>query len=182
MRRAAGVRDPYLLRGVHGIRWAWEARGSGGASTVEQKVRPTFVGRLHAAAQDLATASNNDPRDPTPWAWSIMAAVGLGQDHDTRIGLFQEARRRDPHHYPAHARMLTALSWKWGGSHEAMFTFAQRAIENAPAGSPLHSLLALAHLERRLAYSLEGRPDAVAVYFRTAAVRADIEAAPGRTG
>jgi hypothetical protein len=172
-----GSAAPWLVRGVHTIGWAWEARGAGLASTVEGHAWPTFVGRLQAAVQDLAHAAQIDPRDPTPWVWRISAAIGLGEDLDMRRALFEEARRRDPHNYAAHVRMLTGLTKKWGGSHDAMFAFVRASTENAPAGSPLHSLLALAHLERCIAYSIERHAKAVAVYFRTRAVRADIEAA-----
>ena len=168
---------PWLIRGVHGVHWAWEARGSTTADKVEGGAWPVFVERLQGAESDLHKAAGLDVEDPGPWSWLITTARALQQDASLERERFEEARRRDPDNLAAHRHFLTALCWKWGGSHDAMFGFAREASAAAPEGSRLHTLVPEAHLERWLAYGMEGQAAAGGVYLRTPDVVAEVEAA-----
>jgi len=123
---------PWLIRGVHGVRWAWEARGASTADKVAEDAWPVFVSRLEAAESDLQKAAGLDVRDPAPWSWLITTARGLQREATVERQRFQEAQRRDPLNRSAHVHMLTALCWKWGGSHDAMFDFARQTSAAAP--------------------------------------------------
>lgn len=168
---------PWLIRGVHGLRWAWEARGSTTADKVKESAWPAFVERLVSAERDLQQAAALDTRDPAPWTWLVTTARALQQDAAVERERFDEAVRRDPENLAAHRHFLTALCWKWGGSHQAMFAFAREASGRAGEGSRLHTLVAEAHLERWVAYGMEGATADGAVYLRTPDVVAEVEAA-----
>ena len=178
---APGSPFPWLVRGAHSVNWAWEARGGGTGDTVGADAAVTFLSRLQAAEHDLLSAAEIDPMDPTPWSRLITVAQGLGRDLGARRDRFQEATRRDPLNVNAHLRVMVALSWKWGGSHEEMFAVARDAVARAPEGHPLHVVSAEAHIERCLAYGMGGEPEAFEEYLRTEEAVRDIEAAWSRS-
>jgi hypothetical protein len=178
---ASGSAIPWLVRGAHGVRWAWEARGSSTAEKVQGSAWPAFFERLEGAEADLGKAAELDPADPTPWSWLITTAIGRQQETAVRRQRFEEARRRDPTCLSAHARLLNGLTWKWGGSHEEMFSFAREASAAAAQGSPLHSLVARAHVERWLAFGMEQHEEGLKTYLRTPEAVRDVEQAWARS-
>lgn len=147
---ARASHDPcaYLLRGAHALAWGWLARGTGWAREVTEEGWRLLKERLALASADLRRAAELDPHDPTPWCWLIRVGLGLSWDRADIEHAFEQARARDPEHYPAHAAMLSALAWKWKGSHEEMFAFARAVASAAPAGSDLAGLVVRAHIER----------------------------------
>lgn len=144
----AGSQIPFLLRGSHGIDWAWEARGSGGADTVTSEGQALFMERLQLAEADLQKAAALDREDPTPWGLLICIARGLEQGINHAGALYREACERDAQNAIVHRHMLTMLTAKWHGSHEAMLDFARAAAQIAPEGSDMAALVIRAHLER----------------------------------
>lgn len=137
-----------LVRGWHGVEWAWAARGGGRARTVKMDAWPVFRARLKEADQDLAKAADLDETDPLPTARSINAAMGLGLGQKEVRYRFDEADRREPLNGPACVAMIEATARKWGGSHKAMFRFAREMMERAPEGHSVHKTVALAHIEQ----------------------------------
>jgi len=169
---------PLLMRGSHGKNWAWEARGAGRASTVKEDAWPLFHARLVEADRDLAKAAALDERDPTPWAQSMIVARGLSLGQPEQRRRFDEAHRRDPLNGPACVNMIQGAAGKWGGSNEAMLGFARRASGEAPDGSAVHKVVALAHIEMWLD-SPQG--DAQRAYFKSQAVKEEVQAAARRS-
>lgn len=163
----------HLIAGRHAIYWAWQARGSGAASAVEDESWRLFFGRLNMAEMLLKRAAELDPGDPTPWAFMVISARGLQTEKTEKRVRFEEAIKRAPHHRVAHSQMLQNLCKKWGGSHEAMFDFARAAAAKAPPDCALHTLIAEAHIERWLADD-EATTRPGANYFTTPAVRNEI--------
>jgi tetratricopeptide (TPR) repeat protein len=141
---------PFLIRGAHGVKWAWSARGGGKAETVSEGGWDLFFRRLKDADEELHQAASRDEADPTPWAHLLAVARGLEQGFDQAQEYFNEAKRRDPWAVWAHLMMLQLLTQKWGGSHEAMFDFARATSAAAPKGSLVHRVIADAHVERFL--------------------------------
>lgn len=141
---------PHLVRGAHAVHWAWEARGSGAASTVSQEQFAAFFQRLEVAEDSLEEAVRIDPGDATAWAELINTAIGrqLGVDEAERR--FQEVVARHRWHRSAHARMLQRKCAKWGGSDELALEFARSTVEQMPAGCTLGSMVAVAHFEAAL--------------------------------
>lgn len=168
---------PLLVKGVHAIDWAWEARGGGRASTVSDEAFRLFFKRLKLAEDCLDEVTDRDPDSATPWAFLVVLGRGrqLGIDETRRR--FEEVRRRYPWHLEAHDQMLQQLCRKWSGSHELMHEFAQQTLAEMPAGSPLGRLTAVAHLERWL--DLPSGEDAT--YIASAEVRAQLLAAADRS-
>lgn len=138
---------PWLVRGIRRTGWAWEARTANRAEDVDPKAWPVFYERLEEAEGDLAQAAALDPGDARPWIRLISVAKGLSMPLTERFALLEEADRRAPHSFDAHATYLDAIAEKWGGSHQAALAHARRIAEEAPASSGLASLLADVHFE-----------------------------------
>jgi hypothetical protein len=170
---------PLLFRGSHAIHWAWQARGSGGASTVRPDAWPVFRSRLLAANEDFSRAAAHDPGDPCPWAASLPVVRGLSLGQAEGRGRFAEAHRRDPWNLFACVDMIQLTAQKWGGSHAAMFEFARSASAQAPEGSSAHRVIPLAHIEKWL--DLRNAPLGNFRYFRQAKVRSEIYAAAAKS-
>ncbi len=173
--------EPFLVRGTHDIRWAWQARGSGWGATVTEDGARLFGERLQMALADLRRAAELDPADPTPWAQLVIVCRGLGGEKRDAQEIFGEAVRRDPGHRPAHAQTLTYLCAKWYGSHAEMFDFARGVAHVAPHGSPLYALLPTAHVERALMAVHDGETRSFDTYFADADVRDEVLAAYDRS-
>jgi len=141
---------PHLVKGAHAIQWAWEARGSGTASTVSEAQFAAFFRRLKVAEDSLDEAVSRDPDDATAWAELITTAIGrqLGLDEAERR--FKEVVARHRWHRSAHARMLQQKCAKWGGSDELALEFARGTVAQMPAGCTLGSMVAVAHFEAAL--------------------------------
>ena len=79
--------------------------------------------------------------------------------------------------------MIQALARKWGGSHDTMFEFARSESAQAPDGSSVHRVVALAHLEQWLDLPRETqdgqRPQRT--YFRRHEVAAEVLRAADRS-
>ncbi|MFC6878649.1 MULTISPECIES: hypothetical protein [Actinomadura] len=138
---------PLLVRGAHGVKWAWEARGPYQARYTGDDAMVVFQHRLVTAEDDLLRAASRDPNDPTPWACLLTSGRGLGVGVPELERRFTEVTVRHRWHVGAHGGMLMGTSRKWGGTHDLMFDFAREAASLAPAGSPIAGLLAAAHLE-----------------------------------
>ncbi|OLR91370.1 hypothetical protein BJP25_27095 [Actinokineospora bangkokensis] len=102
---------------------------------------------LREARDPLIAAAKLAPADATPWVELQRYARSTRLDAVQRDRAWLEATKRCPTSYPAHWARLQDLTEEWGGSHAEMFTFAREAVRTAPLGSPLTSLLPLAHAE-----------------------------------
>lgn len=166
--------DAYLVRGAHGVGWAWQARGHAQAEYTERSQFHTFWERLAAAEEDLERAIELAPDDPEPWAHLVTSARGLEVGQEELGRRFKEVIVRHPWHRRAHAQMLQGLAPKWSGSVGLLFDFARDRALAAPPGSPLPSLVAEAHIEMWLDCDTE---DAMDAYFRSPSVQRELHAA-----
>jgi hypothetical protein len=123
-----------------------------------------------------------EPDNITAWYSLLVTSRWLELGVDETRRRFTEVVSRHPGHLRAHQQLLQQLCLKWGGSHEAMYAFAREAVTRAPAGSPLGSLVAMAHLEywlhagtRRMEFFVDKR------HFSTPDVRAELRAAADRS-
>jgi hypothetical protein len=164
-----------LFRASRFIRYAWEARGSGNATSVDSGNWPLFFSRLEAADADLEVAANLAPNDPGPWVLMISTARGRQLDIAEERRRFAEVERRHPFHPLACRQLLQAVAAKWGGSHEMMFELAHSIDLRAPEGAPAHALIPEAHFE----YWLQER-DTEKNYWGKPEVRDDVVAAAQR--
>lgn len=168
---------PVLVRGVHAVDWAWQARGAARADSTSAARFRMFAQRLRLADDCLREAAARDPGDPNAWASLIITGVGQGLGVAEATRRFNEATARYRWHGPAHDGLFMQLCAKWGGSHEQMHQFAGTTAAAAPPGSPLGVLAAEAHLERWL--DLPDGDDRA--YLRRPEVMADLFATADRT-
>ena len=159
-----------LLRGAHSIAWAWEARGSGPADSVEEKSWEIFFSRLREAERDLLSAAELDAADPTPWSLLLVSARGLQIPKEELRLRFDQADRRAKGLYRAHFHALLGLSGWWSGSDEEMIAFARAAAQMADDGSDIHAMVPVAHLQRWMASEKESQEN----YWAAADVRQEI--------
>lgn len=165
----------FLIRGCHGIHWAWEARGRGAATTVSPRARALYEERLRSAEADLLRAAQGDPRDPTPYARLITIARATHPAPETVWSFLSQALARQPDHFGAHKAMLSFLSRRWGGSAEAMLRFARERAAAAPPGSDLPMLVLEAHLDVWSdMLSFGDGPRAAQAYLGSPQVRQDV--------
>ena len=165
---------PWLVRGAHKVRQAWEMQTKGDKIfTVGENDKAIFQEKLQIAEQDLQMAAWIDPSDPTPWAYLIKTGLGLSLGSKELENRFQTACQCDKEHRYAHAFMLQSYCEKWGGLHIMMFDFARKVVADAPDGSPLHTIIADAHIERWL-YQLAEKDPLSTSYFRQGEVFREI--------
>ena len=171
----------HLLRAAHSLKWAWEARGSGKAESVQDKGWDLFHQRLQDAEADLNRTAELDPADPTPWAYLLISALGLEKGAQHASAILAEARKRDRWHHVALANFQMLCTKKWGGSHELMFDVARQTAREAPEGNGCHTLIAEAHIERWL-YMVHWDKDIQAArdYFERKEVAGEIRQAAER--
>lgn len=140
--------DAWLLRGAHGVVWAWEARGGGTADTVSDTAWILFYERLMEAKYDLEHATRLNPTDPAPYSALIRCSIGLSLEKETVLTYLTSVLSLSTISWSAHAAALTYLCEKWGGSHREMFEFARSVSAAAPEGHGIHALIPMAHHER----------------------------------
>ncbi|MCX2180755.1 DUF4034 domain-containing protein [Streptomyces sp. SKN60] len=130
---------------------AWQIRGSGYADEVLDSDMNRFKAMLPTAMGAAVDASKLDPRNPGPWVVMITAARAMSYSHQQFRTLWEELTARAPHHYSGHWQALQYWCGKWHGSNRLMLAFARRAVDRAPAGSPLAGvyLHALQELDKR---------------------------------
>ncbi len=173
--RAPQDADAALARGIGLTRRAWEARGSGTAASVTAGGRNAFVQHLRDADAVFSQVAAMGSTNPLPWSQRILCARGLGTDVATTQQYFAEAIARDPRDWLAHYQMLTYLTAKWHGSHDAMFAFARRAAAANP-GSDIAMIVVAAHIERwAYAEGFDDDPKGAKAYVRDPAVLAECQ-------
>ncbi|MEU1733677.1 hypothetical protein [Streptosporangium sp. NPDC020145] len=146
----AGSRDRadiLLWLGRTVIDEAWVIRGGGFSGEAGEDRFKMFFATLSGAHEPLMEAARLRPYDPVPWESMIWFALGMQFDRAEEDEIWEETVSRSATLFSAHWARIQALSEKWGGSHEEMFSHAREAAAFAPRGNPLTAMLALAHLE-----------------------------------
>lgn len=166
---------PYIVSGLHAIHWAWEARGSGTASTVTNEGMKLFFQRLLMARTMFQQAISLEDSYAEAYIGQIIIAMGTGIERNQLWEHFAKALTRTPNHFGAHSQMINALAEKWGGEAEESFIVAHKAFARAPAGSPLACLVAMAHLEHWLYLGMQDLDEEADKYFTLPTVRQDLE-------
>ncbi|MEU6667420.1 hypothetical protein [Streptomyces sp. NPDC046727] len=105
---------------------------------------PARAELLREVSPLITAAARADVGDPVPWRIALDHARGSRAGHRYVEELWEAAVRRAPHHYGCHVAALLYLAASWHGSHHACFDFADRAAQDAPAGSLVQALPARA--------------------------------------
>ncbi|SNS14612.1 hypothetical protein SAMN05216252_103340 [Actinacidiphila glaucinigra] len=167
-----------LVAGARQVVWAWEARTGLRAKHVSREQFQIFHERLGVAEDLLYRAAELEPGWASPWYFLQMSARGLQLGQDISRLRFEAATRRFPEHLGAHQQQLQQVCAKWGGSHDEMHAFARASALNAPEGSALGVLVAVAHLEHWLDLD-HGATDSP--YMRSGRVVAELHEAADRS-
>lgn len=137
--------------GASQVSLAWSRRGGRRLADMRPEEREQFHETLRTAERALHRAAELSPSSPLPWMGLLRSARALQISRYEQQLRYEQAMRRNAPGLDPHQQLLQGLCAKWGGSHEEMFAFARQVAAGAPAGSPLATVLVLAHLERGVA-------------------------------
>jgi hypothetical protein len=125
----------HMLRGNEAILRAWDARGSGYASTVTEEGARVFGEQLKIAQKELTRAWKLDPSEPMIAEKMITVCMGLSLPRDEMEAWFQRGQSAHAN-YPA---LCTAkalyLSPIWIGSRDEQLAFSRECLSHPEYGS-----------------------------------------------
>ena len=170
--------DAHLIRGTMLIHFAWEARGSGWASTVTPEGWKLFGERLEKARQELELAARLEPKDPYAPANLVVVGMALDLGPEKLDEYFEKAVKADPRCMPAYLNRIGALEPRWGGTNEAMFAFARKCVTDHPDEPIVATVIVTAHEDYAsfTAGDSHTAPDKARAYLARADVKGEIEA------
>lgn len=165
----------HAVRAELAVQRAWAARGAAYADqTGEQQLRAFSTG-LDQAERLANRAIELAPADPAPWATLVQMARGQQVPQEEFERRTQELFERSPHHVQGSLAVLQTLCEKWMGSTDAMFGVARELAAEAPDGSAVCLLPAMAHVEHHLHLeSGRGGPAAAARHMTSGATRTEL--------
>jgi hypothetical protein len=142
--------DAFTVAGAATTLRAWRIRGYALAHATPASRLNAFSFALASAEQLCRRAAAIDKADPTPWVWLLHMARGqqIGP-RSTRLR-WEKLMHRDPLHYRGNLQAVYSLSSRWGFSPQHPVALAAEITACAPAGSPLHALVAAALVEGEL--------------------------------
>jgi hypothetical protein len=125
---------PYF-KGVFDVYWAWDARGSGDASTVTPEGWKLFGQRIDDAARALEEAWKLDPTQSAIAEQMVTACMARSDPQGIELW-YRRGIEANPDDYQLCQNKLYALSPRWLGSHEEMLAFGREcaATENHLGG------------------------------------------------
>jgi len=132
--------------------YAWEARGSGWASTVTKEGRRLFKERIPKAYEAANKASEVAPQDCRTWASLVRMGTGCGYEKEKIQGLFEKAIAINPYRLDVYQCYWNYLQPRWYGSEEEMWAFARKYKDRFP------SLITSAGYDAFWVYADEGTP------------------------
>jgi hypothetical protein len=110
--------------------YAWDARGTGFASSVTPDGWNLFRERLEKAEKILLDTKSYSAQLPIWYDEMILVQSALGRPEDERDKTFLEGAQKHKTYYPIYFTMLNFLSPKWGGSWETVDNFVKWSVEN----------------------------------------------------
>jgi hypothetical protein len=174
-------RDSSLARTLLGARFivmAWDARGATWAKYVKASQWRVFHYNLHHAERVLADATAIDPSNAAAWTERITVARGLSLGQDEARRRYEQAAEHCDVPYTAQTQLLQTLCPKWGGSLDAIHSFARQCLDAAKPGSLGGAIVAHAHVEHGFQEYGVGE---LGRYFRIPRVKEEIAAAAAKT-
>ncbi|WP_328656994.1 hypothetical protein [Streptomyces sp. NBC_00334] len=105
---------------------------------------PARAELLRPVLPAVVAAARDAGPDPVPWRTALDAARGAHAGHTEFERLWEQAVRRDPHHYGCHVAALEYLAAASPGAHRECLDFAETAAQDAPEEAlvralPLHA-------------------------------------------
>jgi Domain of unknown function (DUF4034) len=136
--------DVFLIRCAYFAELACTMRGTGTCDQVTKERFSNSAECAKAAVADMKRSAELDKEDPTCFTL-ILRPLTIFSQREMMKQAFQTATALAPGLVPAHHAIVTALSQRWGGSHDASVGFARGAMTNAGPGSDMASCLFWAH-------------------------------------
>jgi hypothetical protein len=143
--------DLFLMRCAYFGELAKTMRGSGTCDNVTKERFKNSAECVKAALGDLKKNTELDRQDPTSFVLMLKPLTIFSQ-HEMMKRAFGCAVTLAPDLVPAYFAITTALSKRWGGSHEASLEFARKAMAKAGPGSDMAGCLFWAHTLVRTHY------------------------------
>jgi len=162
---------------VRQVVMGWNVRTAARAKNVSRQQFETFFRYLRQAEETLIWVCAKDPGNVVAWTERVVTARGLELGPSEARRRYDRLADRVPHFLPAQAQLLQQLCPKWSGDFATMHAFAQRCMQDAPAGAQNGMLVVEGHVEHWL--DLESGKDAE--YLGTEQVRTEIRAAGERS-
>ena len=138
---------PHACAGTFLVRYAWDARGGGVASTVTAESGKLFKERLTEAEKRLTKAWELDNECAAASVQMVTVCMGLGHKRDTMETWFRRTVSADPLRFDVYDRKLNYLAPKWHGKAEDRVTFGQQVAKLGHWDTALPYCLLLAHRE-----------------------------------
>jgi hypothetical protein len=119
-------------------------RGTGTADQVSGARFQNSAECVKAAMNDMSRSTELDDQDPTVYTL-VLKPLTIFCQAELQQRAFAKAATIAPDLVPAHFALISALSKRWGGSHEASLSFARHAMTKAAPGSDMAACLFWAH-------------------------------------
>ncbi|SNS70015.1 hypothetical protein SAMN05421812_101466 [Asanoa hainanensis] len=175
----AAAADP--TSALAGTLWAWrlvedgwEIRTGAWGNEVSAEQWKGFRAHLRRAEQILIQVTARHPDYTSAWTERLHTARGLGLGQAEARRRYEKAMRAVPHFFPAQQVMIQQLCPKWGGSYDAMHSFADECAEASPPGSVNGAVVALAHIEHLLLVIRDESAGAGVAYLKRVNVQEDL--------
>lgn len=141
-----------LARGIHYIELGLEARGTAYAGKTTDEQFEAMEDWFHLGRDDLAASLELARKPLLSHIWLMTAAMRSGPRGEVRR-LYDTAVAYAPRSLELRLLYMTSLEPRWGGSHEAMESFAEQSRAALGPGSALNRLRARIVADR--AYGLK---------------------------
>ncbi len=112
------------------IKYAWNARGGGYASSVTQEGWKLFHDRMENAEKVLLDTKSYSAQFPTWYQQMIDVQVALGRPAEEQNKTFFEGTQKFKTFYPIYFTRLNFLTPQWGGSFEAIDEMVNWSVQN----------------------------------------------------
>lgn len=119
---------PYLAKAALLIAYAWDARGSGYASTVKDSDWPIFRQRIAQARQVLEKSASISKRSPLWYENMQSIATAQSWSEDEFLRLFREGVSKEPTYYFLYFSAANYLLPRWHGSAVRLSEFTDEAV------------------------------------------------------
>ena len=136
---------PRLVSANYFINWAWDARGTGYADTVSERMAILFFERLNQAHILLEEAIEINPTHSE--AHSQMITLGQAYPYVNKEEVIAKMNEIDASHFDAQTKIAYSLTQRWGGKKGEALDYVFKLCNDEPKGSTLHGLIAWVHIE-----------------------------------
>ncbi|MEM9521620.1 MAG: hypothetical protein AAGA37_20095 [Actinomycetota bacterium] len=135
---------------------AWAMVEQPESNAASETIEGPFATTLRQADATFQDAAALDPAAAEPWVGLMATGRALQLPIKQIEERFVQVHARASFRFDACLHMLRAMSARQGGTHEKMFRLARWLRHEAPAESPVHGLLHLAHVEYVLSETESG--------------------------